>query len=156
MKKLIFLLFLSGCTWQQHVSRVEKSAPYFKQVETIGLSSITDTLNGVPFTLNQWGCPKGELFCKGYEFENGTRIDSFFYQDGKPKQYRFFRKAKPMINYLYDTSAYTFFDKQGRPIKSQFSIYKPDTNYQYYQYYSEFGGRLPQKHPVLIYPLKEI
>lgn len=51
--------------------------------------------------------------------------------------------------YLYDTSLTIYYDRKERPIQQVIYINRPDTSYEYWQYYDEFGSVEAEKRPII-------
>lgn len=146
---IILLLFCGACSWEYHRSHYrypflnpQPGDYYFTGDST----SYNDT---VRCNRQKYFISDGDwLHMTAYQCDDKWRIDTGFDAKGRIYLIRKHHEART-ATYLYDTSFTVYFDKDERPLKHYISINKPDTAYEYWQYYDEDGKVEAQKRPVI-------
>lgn len=151
---LLLIPLLAGCSWEYH--RSHHVTPFYNAQPGEFYATI-DSL-----AVDSTFCERKRFFIKDgdwlhmsvYRCENFWQVDSAFNEKG---HHYYVRKAHlaQSESYLYDSSLYIEYDRSMRAIRRTVSIYKADTNYEYWQFYQENGELEKEKRPVIAELLSE-
>lgn len=149
----LILGLYSACSWEYHRKHFKtefynpQPGEFYSRVDSMVVDSTFCERKQFFIKEGNW------LHMVTYRCQNLWQVDTAFAENGN---HYYVRKAKlsNSKSYLYDSAYYIEFDQKMRAIRRTTSIFKPDTNYDYWQYYREDGG-LEEKRPVIIELLAE-
>ena len=149
VKRIWVLLLLSGCSWEYHREHVRypflnpQPGEYYVEMDTIQ-NSIHGNCNRTLYLIK-----KGDwLHFSSCECDEKWTVDSAFNRKGNLYMMRKNHENRSQT-YLYDTSLTIYYDRKERPIQQVIYINRPDTSYEYWQYYDEFGSVEAEKRPII-------
>jgi len=147
----LFILGLcaTACSWEYHRSHYE--TPFYNP-QPGEFYSVADSIKSA----NHGHCQRTEYYIKKGNWRHmsacycldGWKVDSAFDKKGRLYLVNSNRVANSN-SYLYDSSATLYFDRKERLLKRYISIYKPDTTYEYWQYFDESGKAEERRRPVI-------
>lgn len=154
VKRIALLLLLSACSWEYHREHFDydfynpQPGEFYAEQDLL-ISSDHDSCLRTSYLIH-----KGDwLHMSSCACENHWQVDSAFDKSGRLYLMRKHHENRTQT-YLYDTSLTIYYDRQERPIKRFIYINKPDTSYEYWQYFDEYGRPENEKRMV-IYSLLE-
>ena len=148
---LLILTLLQACSWEYH------RAHYQHPIDHRNLSDCYTSADSTQYLGET--CPRTRYYLKKNDrhiwteisFRDSLKLDSAFGNDGRLRWVREMIYAPKNPSYLCDKIVYHHFDKQGRALYRHTSIYTPDTNYDFKQWYDKNGILEPDSLPVFYY-----
>jgi len=130
---------MPGCSWEYHLQYYKAAKP-ISQATLKNHTTVNDSINspyGRCLRQRYLRLPDSTLYYVDCACPAGQEMDTLIGKNDKLIWTRINQLAPKNPHYLYSAMVYVFYDKQGRRIKQTASIYEPDTNYQFQQYFSE-------------------
>lgn len=150
MKRHLFLLFIlnQACSWEYH--RAHYRAPIdYRSVSDCYINADSTQYLGATCPRQRWYLKKNDRHIwTEISYGDSLKLDSAFGNDGRLRWVRQMIYAPKNPSYLCDKIVNDHFDKQARPLYRHTSIYTPDTNYDFKQWYDKHGKLEPDSLPV--------